>query len=134
MRNVSDVAYLDASALVKLSLEEDHSAALRQATPSWAHLVSSRLAVVEVLRTARRRDPAAEPTARDVLSHAALVALTDRILYAATQLHPGGLRSLDAIHLATALRLGDALAAFVSYDERHLETAATLGLPVVLPR
>lgn len=134
MRNVSDATYLDASALVKLSLEEDHSAALRNATRSWSHLVSSRLAVVEVLRAARRRDPASVPTARDVLSHAALVALSDRILYAATRLQPLTLRSLDAIHLATALRLGDALTAFVSYDERQLEAAAALGLPVASPR
>jgi uncharacterized protein len=135
VRNVSDVAYLDASALVKLSFEEAHSVALREvATQSWSHLVSSRLAVVEVLRAARRRDPDAVPTARDVLSHAALVVLSDRILYAATRLEPVGLRSVDAIHLATALRFGDALAAFVSYDERQLEAAAALGLPVASPR
>lgn len=134
MRNVSDIAYLDASALVKLSLEEDHSVALRQATQGWSHLVSSRLAVVEVLRAARRRDPAAEPTARDVLSHTALVLLSDRVLYAATQLDPVTIRSLDAIHLATALRLGNALAAFVSYDQRQLEAAESLGLPTASPR
>lgn len=134
MRNASDAAYLDASALVKLSLEEDHSAALRNATRGWSRLVSSRLAVVEVLRAARRRDPASEPTAREVLAHAALVVPSDGILYAATTLRPLDLRSLDAIHLATALRLGPALAAFVSYDERQLEAAAALGLPVASPR
>lgn len=134
MKSVSDVAYLDASALVKLSLEEDHSVALRQATRHWSHLVSSRLAVVEVLRAARKRDPAAEPTAREVLSHTALVALSDRVLHAATRLEPVGLRSLDAIHLATALRVRSRLAAFVSYDERQLEAAAMLGVPTASPR
>ena len=134
MRNVSDVAYLDASALAKLSLDEDHSAALGQAIRSWRHLASTRLAVVEVLRAVRRRDPAAEPTARDVLSHVALVAVSDRVLFAAAQLRPVGLRSLDAIHLASALRLDGRLALFVSYDTRQLDAARALGLPTASPR
>lgn len=134
MRNVSDVAYLDASALAKLSLDESHSAALGQAIRSWRHLASTRLAVVEVLRAVRRRDPAAEPTARDVLSHVALVAVSDRVLFDAAQLRPVGLRSLDAIHLASALRLDRRLGLFVSYDRRQLEAAAALGLPTASPR
>jgi predicted nucleic acid-binding protein len=62
-----------------------------------------------------------------------LVSISDEILVAAAHLEPPTLRSLDAIHLATALRLGDALAAFVSYDERLLAAAAQLGLPTASP-
>lgn len=131
---MSEVAYLDASALVKLSLEEEHSTALRRASGAWHRHTSSRLAVTEVLRAVRRFDIAAEPVARSVLSRVALVLADDEILFSAARLEPVALRSLDAIHLATALRLRDTLAAFVSYDERQLEAAAALGLPVSSPR
>lgn len=130
---MSEVAYLDASALVKLSIEEEHSTALRRASHGWRRHASSRLAVTEVLRVVRRFDVAAEPVARSVLSRVALVVADDGILFAAAHLDPPALRSLDAIHLATALRLRDSLAAFVSYDERQREAAEALGLPVSSP-
>ena len=63
-----------------------------------------------------------------------MIADGDRVLFAAAQLDPVGIGSLDAIHLATALRLGDDLAAFVSYDTRRIEAAEALGLPVASPR
>lgn len=90
--------------------------------------------MTEVLRAVRRFDVAGEPVARSVLSRVALVVADDGILFSAAHLGPAALRSLNAIHLATALRLGDALAAFVSYDERQLEAAAALGLPTASPR
>lgn len=134
MRNVSEIAYLESSALVKLAVVEEESEALHAALGQWPRRITSRLAVVEVLRAVRRRDVAREPLARSVLSRVAMVALGDRVLFAAAQLEPARLRALDAIHLATALRLGDALAAFVSYDERQMEAATALGLPVATPR
>lgn len=63
-----------------------------------------------------------------------LVSTSDRTLLAAAQLDPVGIRSLDAIHITTALRFGDSLAAFVSYDARQLEAAEAAGLPCVSPR
>lgn len=131
---MSDVAYLDTSALVKLALVEDESSALRHALPGWPRRISSRLAVVEVLRAVRRRDAAAEPIARNLLTRIPLIAIGDRILAAAAHLEPAGIRSLDAIHLATALRFGEGLAAFVSYDGRQLDAAEALDLPVASPR
>jgi predicted nucleic acid-binding protein len=134
VRNVSDVAYVESSALVKLAVVEEESEALRGALREWPRRVSSRLTVVEVLRTVRRRDPAREPLARDVLAGLALVLIGDRVLVAAARLEPVSVRSLDAIHIATALRLGKGLAAFVSYDTRQLEAADALGLPTASPR
>ena len=131
---MSEIAYVESSALVKLAVVEEESEALRGALGSWPRRVSSRLAVVEVLRAVRRRDAAREPLAREVLARLALVVIGDRVLTAAALLEPVGVRSLDAIHLATALRLGKGLAAFVSYDARQLEAAEALGLPVASPR
>lgn len=130
----SDVAYLDASALVKLALVEDETESLLEALPRWRRRTSSRLVVVEVLRAVRRRDAAAEPVARDLLARMPLIAVGDRVLAAAIQLWPASVRALDAIHLASALRLGGQVAAFVSYDARQLEAAEALGLPTASPR
>lgn len=130
---MSEVAYLDSSALVKLALVEEDSEALRCELRSWPRRVTSRLAVVEVLRAVRREDAAREPLARGILTRVALVAMSDSILAEAVQLAPAKIRSLDAIHLATALRVGDDIAAFVSYDKRQLEAADALGLPVASP-
>ena len=134
MKNGSEFAYLESSALVKLAIVEEESDALQNALRAWPRRVSSRLAVVEVLRTVRRRHAAREPFARDVLQRVDLVVIGDGILMSASLLEPAVLRSLDAIHLATALRVRGALAAFVSYDGRQLEAAESLGLPTASPR
>jgi predicted nucleic acid-binding protein len=130
----SDVAYLDASALMKSVLEEDESESLRQALGAYSRHASSRVVVVEVLRGVSRRDPSKEPLARRVLGSLVLIGLSGRILVTAATLNPPALRSLDALHVASALRLGRSLAAFVSYDERQLEAASALGLPTDSPR
>ena len=134
MPTASDVAYLDASALVKLVLEEPESAALRKALRRWPRRASSRIALVEVVRAVRRRAQAAEPLALRLFGGVVLLADDDHILAAAAVLDPAGLRALDAVHLTSALRLGPGLAAFVSYDGRQLEAAEALGLPVTSPR
>lgn len=133
MRTGSDVAYLDASALIKLAVAEDESPALQRALRAWPRRVTSRIAVVEVLRVVRRRDPKAEPLARRVLTHLSLITVSDRVLATAVALDPPALLSLDAIHVASAVRARP-LAAFVSYDRKQLEAALALGLPVVSPR
>lgn len=130
----SSVAYLDASALFKLIVEEEESEALRRALREWPRRASSRIAVVEVVRAVRRRTQTAEPFARRVLAHVALLKVDDRVLMTAALLDPGPLRALDAIHLASALRLGVDLDAFVTYDARQLEAAAVRGLPTASPR
>ena len=70
--------------------------------------------------------------ARRVLAGVALTSV-DRRVTDAVGIEPGSLSTLDAIHVASALRLGRELEAFVSYDLRQLEAAAALGLPVASP-
>lgn len=119
---------------MKLAVVEQESEALQRALVAWPRRISSRLAVVELLRAVRRRDVSREALARELLARMSLVSISDRVLLAAAQLGPVGIRSLDAIHIATALRFGESLAAFVSYDARQLDAAATAGLPCVSPR
>jgi hypothetical protein len=130
----SDVAYFDASALHKLVVSEPESEALRLAGRAWPRRVTSRLAVVELIRSVRRADPALEPAARRLVGRLTLLVDTNRVLVSAAQIDPPSLRALDAIHVTTALRVRPALAAFVSYDARQLEAAAALGLPTASPR
>jgi predicted nucleic acid-binding protein len=129
----SSVAYLDASALIKLVVAEPESPALRRALQAWPRRVTSRVAVVELIRSVRRIDPRLEPRARRTLAGVVLLALNDRVLVTAAQLEPPGVRALDAIHVASSLRLRTVVGAFVSYDRRQLEGAAAAGLPVVTP-
>ena len=99
----------------------------------YGRLVSSRLAVVEVGRQARRLGDPYPRHARRVLSGMDLIDLTDAILEAAADLDPVLLRSLDAIHLATALALGAAVDVVVTYDHRMQDAARLLGLRVAAP-
>jgi len=62
-----------------------------------------------------------------------LIAIENPILEAAASVGPQTLRSLDAIHLATAQELGDDLGVLITYDRRLAEAAAELGLPVASP-
>lgn len=133
MRTRSKVVYLDSSALFKLCVDETESPTLRLAVASWPRRASSRLSVAEVLRAARRRSSVAVEPARRVLAGVSLISV-DRRVTDAIGIEPPELRALDAIHVATALRLGRELEAFVSYDVRQLEAAAALGLPVASPR
>ncbi len=126
--------YLDSSAIVKLVLTELESDALQIYLAEHKEHVSSKLARVEVLRALRRahKPPLALLHAKRIVSRMSLVALDERILAQAASLDPPGLRSLDAIHLATALSL-DGLDALVTYDRRLRDAAADAGLTVVSP-
>lgn len=127
--------YLDSSAFVKLVVEEGESAALRRhVAEQGARFVSSALLRTEAMRAVRHADPDTIASMRVALRRVDLVGLDDRILDAAAGLDPAVLRTLDAIHLATAMALGDDLTAIVSYDERMLEAARVLGLPTESPR
>ncbi len=127
--------YLDTSALVKLVFEEDESSILEDWLAQRGELpkVSSDVAVIELLRTARRYDRLAVSTARQVLSGLDLVPVAGEVLELASFADPQELRSLDAIHLASALALGDALTSFVAYDVRLLHAATVANLAVVSP-
>lgn len=125
--------YADTSALVKLVVREPESAAIHQLATSGAVLVSSDLARTELLRASRRSTPAAVSAARDVLSRLVLLAATPAIFDAAAVLEPITLRTLDAVHLASALTLGDELEAVLTYDARLGEAANHLGVRVLAP-
>ena len=125
--------YLDSSALVKLVVREPESLALRDALRSWPERVSSVVARIEVERVARRISGGAVRRARSVLQRLALVDLDDDVVRSSATLGPPELRTLDAIHLATALSLRDDLGAFCAYDARLLGVAAAAGVDVVAP-
>lgn len=127
--------YVDSSAFVKIVVPEPESRALRRflarASP---RRVSSALVRTEALRAVRHLGSEALTRAREGLRRIDLVAIDDRILEAAGLLEPRILRTLDAIHLSTALALGDDLDAIATYDERMLAGAHLLGLEAVAPR
>jgi uncharacterized protein len=128
------VIYLDSSAVVKLARREAETAALRAwiaANP--APLVASALARTETARALRRTEPAALPVLASVLALLHQVPISDTILNAAATPPDPTLRSLDAIHLATAEGLAGVLAWFVAYDQRLATVARTRGLPVIAP-
>lgn len=126
--------YLDSSAIVKLAVREAESAALRRYLRRRQPLVSSALSRVEVLRALRAGGPRAVAAGRDVLARLELLRINDRVLDLAAQLDPTALRSLDAIHLATAARLASDLGPLVTYDSRLAEAAKQLGHQVATPR
>ena len=124
--------YVDSSAMVKLILAEPESAALRKYV-AVETLASSAILRTELPRAVARREPAKSVAAARLLDRVALLAADEPLLDSAARLGPPSLRSLDAIHLATALELLDELTAFVAYDDRLLDAASALGLPVVSP-
>jgi len=127
--------YLDSSAFVKLVVEEPESAAVRSFLANRsARRVSSALLRTESLRAVRHLGPDALATIREGLRRVDLIGIDDRILDAAGILEPQVLRTHDAIHLATAMAVGDDLEAIVTYDERMVEAARLMGLSTATPR
>ena len=130
----AEVAYLDTSAAVRLLMVEPESPALRRWLRGQPERASAALLRVELVRAVRRAGlPRLIPEARRLLAGVHLIRLDDALLDRAGDLDPTELRSLDSIHLAAAASLGDDLAAVVSYDERLLAAAASLGMPTVTP-
>jgi uncharacterized protein len=127
--------YLDSSALVKLVLPEAESAALLESLAAWPVHVTSELASVEVVRAARRAtaEPAVEQRAMEVMAGLHLLKMDADLLAQAARLEPRTLRSLDAIHLASALSLGEDLGAMVIYDGPLAAAAVESGLRVLAP-
>ena len=130
-----DLLYLDSSALVKLVMPEAESIALLSSLAAWPVRVTSELAGVEVVRAARRAttDPAVEQRAIEVMAGLHLLKMDTEILSQAARLEPRTLRSLDAIHLASALSLGKDLGAIAIYDSALAAAAMESGLRVVAP-
>jgi uncharacterized protein len=128
------VIYLDTSALVKLVVEEVESASLeRWLVYQERPVATSEIGKVELIRACRRINPATEATAHLLLADLPLVPLTSRVIETAENLGPPTLRTLDALHLASAYTLGNALTSFVAYDKRLRDAAVLADLPVMTP-
>jgi predicted nucleic acid-binding protein len=126
-------AYLDASAFVKLVIEEPESNALVSALEEWPRRVSSTLLVVEAVRASARISEEASRRAEALLAGVTLLPADLDLLRSAARLAPARLRSLDAIHLATGLSLGAELGAFFAYDDRLRAAAEQATIPVESP-
>jgi uncharacterized protein len=125
--------YLDSSAIVKLVVLEPETKALRELLRSWPDRVSSVVARIEVERVARRIGDGAVRRARTALSRIALVDLDEDVVHRAATLEPMQLRTLDAIHLATAISLGADLGALCAYDVRLGSAAVSKSIDVQAP-
>lgn len=127
--------YLDSAAIVKLVHAEAETQALRdwldeRAETGWT---SSVLAEIESSRALARHAPEAVTRLHLVLDLIDLVELDASIRILAQTVKPATVRSLDAIHLATALRLRPQLTSFITYDKRLADAAHAAGLPVDIP-
>ncbi len=125
---------MDTSALVKLIVDEPETGALRE----WLAVeprepVSCDLARTELLRVVRRTAPDRAVAARRLLEAVTLTQVTTAVFEQAGRLDPASLRSLDAIHLAAALDLGDDLDGLVTYDSVLARAAASAGIEVAAP-
>jgi uncharacterized protein len=127
--------YLDSSALVKLAVTEPESAALADWLAASARLirVSSPLVRVEVPRAVWRADPGSLPQAYTIVRRLREIRMTEAVLTRAAGVRPNVLRTLDAIHVASAMSVRDNLTALVSYDKRLLAAAEEAGLPTACP-
>ena len=128
------VWYADTSAVVKLVVAEPESAALR----AWLleprrELVACDLARTELFRVVRRVAPEVMVQARRVLETMTLVQVSTSMFETAGRVDPVDLRSLDAVHLAAALEIGDDLEGVLTYDERLAVAANLHGIRTVAP-
>ncbi len=125
--------YLDSSAFVKLVLPEQETPVLRRYLSHWPLRVSATLLRAEALRAAMRVSSLRVAETRRQLRDVALIELDRSLMDHAGTLMPAGLRTLDAVHIAAALSLGNDLGELVTYDERLAAAAAACGLLVVSP-
>ena len=126
--------YIDASAAMKLVVEEPESWALADAL-AGDQVISSEICRVELGRVLQRLGlgQGAERLVRGVVERIELLRLDDQILDRASEVGPNDLRTLDAIHLASALAIGRELDAVVTYDRRLAAAAEGAGFAVLSP-
>lgn len=130
--------YVDTSAYLKLIVAEEESTVLRawvgdQQRGDPNALISSEVLRLEAIRALRRQSPQAVLNARRELSAMTVIPLTSDILARASEIDPPALRSLDAIHLASALDQTPPVEAFVTYDLQLAGAASDYGLAVFAP-
>jgi predicted nucleic acid-binding protein len=127
------LTYVDSSAIVKLVVAEPESSALRRYLSRRQPLVSSALARTEVARALVPSGSVVMARGEEVLRRIQLLRVNDRVLSEAGRMEPVDLRSLDAIHLASARHLGPSVNTIVTYDDRMARAARALGWSVVAP-
>lgn len=128
------VAYLDTSAFVKLVVKEPESNALKRALARWPQRGSSALLRTEAVRALRRSgNDRYVAKARRLMRAVHLVQLNEVLLDRAADLPVPTLRSLDSVHLASAMSLGPDLGIVFAYDSRLKQAAEALGLHVDSP-
>ncbi|MGH3434200.1 MAG: type II toxin-antitoxin system VapC family toxin [Thermocrispum sp.] len=127
--------YFDTSAFVKLAWAEKESTALRAYLDGKSGIghVSSKLLVVEARRAALRIAPVRLVRVDAALEQIDLVDVSDAVIGSASRRTEPALRSLDAIHLATALMLGGDVDELITYDQRLSGVAKAGGMTVVTP-
>jgi len=129
---MTSLAYLDASAIVKLVLTEPESAEMARWYFESERVSTSLVGIIETRRAVARR-PHDPVHLERVVGGIEVVGVTARIGERAAAIAPSTVRTLDAIHLATAISIGTSLTSFVTYDDRLAGAARALGLPVVSP-
>lgn len=127
------VWYIDSSAIVKLVAREPESAALRRFLKRRRPLVASALVRTEVSRAVLTLGDVFLRRANDVLSRIELVRINSQVLSDAGVLEPAALRSLDAIHMATAALFGATLNGVITYDGPMTDAARRYGWKVSAP-
>jgi len=127
--------YCDTSALVKLVIVETETPHLIAWLDGFADLALTSSSVVrtELVRAIRSHSAEKVAKARLLIDGLSLVAFDDELFDAAGELEPPALRSLDALHVASAQRLGSTLTAMVTYDKRMIDAARATGLSVHHP-
>ncbi len=125
---------VDSSAIVKLIVDEPKS----QSFSAWlknckGELFVSEIAHTEVARAIARVDANLHRQLKTVLERFGTIRVSSQILAIASVLAPTKLRTLDAIHLASCLILGDDLDGLVTYDDSQTDAAHQNGITVVAP-
>ena len=126
--------YIDTSAIVKLVSVEAETAALHE----WVADHRPELVASDLLRTELRRAVDGSGTAQPIgievgLAAVDLLPATPAVFEAAAELEPTDLRTLDAVHLATAIGIIDDCDGIITYDDRLADAARRHGLTVVAP-
>jgi len=130
---LSEIAYIDASAFVKLFALEPESEAVAAAMDSaWSNLVANEILAVEAFRAAVRVGGDAPALASRFLRRVVLLPLSSEVREQACRIGTPELRTLDAIHLATALGHAQVDAIF-TYDKRLAQAGSDAGLRVLAP-
>jgi predicted nucleic acid-binding protein len=124
--------YIDSSAIIKLIRLEKESAALIKKLPSG--LIASRISRIEVTRTIIRYEPDLLDATYDVLADIQMVPVEDAIITIAENLPQFiDLRSLDSLHIASALSIKNVLKGVITYDKEMVKAAVALGFKTLSP-